>query len=31
MERISEHVSYKEGVRSNTATRLNLENTPRLV
>ena len=28
MERISEHVSYKEGVRSNTATRLNLDNTP---
>jgi len=28
MERISEHVSYKEGVRSNTATRLNIDNTP---
>ena len=28
MERISKHVSYKEGVRSNTATRLNLDNTP---
>ena len=28
MERISEHVSYTEGVRSNTATRLNLDNTP---
>ena len=28
MERISKHVSYKEGVRSNTATRLSLDNTP---
>ena len=28
MERISEHVSYKEGVKSNTATRLNIDNTP---
>ena len=28
MERISEHVSYKEGVRSNTATRLDIDNTP---
>jgi len=28
MEKISEHVSYKEGVRSNTATRLNIDNTP---
>lgn len=28
MERISEHVSYREGVKSNTATRLNINNTP---
>ena len=28
MERISENVSYKEGVKSNTATRLNIDNTP---
>jgi zinc D-Ala-D-Ala carboxypeptidase len=28
MEKISEHVSYKEGVKSNTATRLNIDNTP---
>lgn len=28
MERISEHVSYREGVKSNTATRLNIKNTP---
>jgi zinc D-Ala-D-Ala carboxypeptidase len=28
MEKISDHVSYKEGVRSNTATRLNINNTP---
>ncbi len=28
MERISEHVSYKEGVRSNTATRLDIDNIP---
>lgn len=28
MERISEHISFHEGVRSNTATRLNLDNTP---
>ena len=28
MERISEHVSYREGVKSNTATRLNIDNTP---
>ena len=28
MERISEHVSYKEGVKSNTATRLGIDNTP---
>ena len=31
MERISKHVSYKEGVRSNTATRLSLDNTPRFL
>ena len=28
MDKISDHVSYKEGVRSNTATRLDIENTP---
>jgi hypothetical protein len=28
MDKISDHVSYKEGVRSNTATRLNIDNTP---
>ena len=28
MKKISEHVSYKEGVYSNTATRLGLENKP---
>ena len=28
MERISEHLSYKEGVRSNTATRLDIDNIP---
>ena len=28
MERISEHVSYKEGVKSNTASRLGIDNTP---
>jgi zinc D-Ala-D-Ala carboxypeptidase len=28
MERISKHISYKEGVFSNTATRLNIDNTP---
>tara|TARA_B100000214_G_scaffold257319_1_gene189717 strand:+ start:18773 stop:19237 length:465 start_codon:yes stop_codon:yes gene_type:complete len=28
MERISEHVSYREGVKSNTAIRLNIDNTP---
>lgn len=28
MERISEHVSYREGVKSNTATRLNIVNIP---
>jgi zinc D-Ala-D-Ala carboxypeptidase len=26
--RISEHISYKEGVKSNTATRLGIDNTP---
>ena len=29
MKNISKHVSYKEGVRSNTALRLGIENTPR--
>ena len=28
MKRISNHVSYYEGVKSNTATRLNIDNTP---
>ena len=28
MERISKHISYKEGVKSNTAMRLNIDNTP---
>jgi hypothetical protein len=28
MEKISNHVSYKEGVKSNTATRLGIDNTP---
>ena len=28
MRNISKHVSYKEGVRSNTALRLGIENTP---
>jgi len=28
MEKFSEHVSYKEGVKSNTADRLGLDNTP---
>jgi len=28
MEKISDHVSYREGVRSNTATRLDIDNTP---
>jgi zinc D-Ala-D-Ala carboxypeptidase len=28
MENISKHVSYKEGVRSNTALRLDIENVP---
>lgn len=29
MERISKHISYKEGVRSNTARRLGIRNTPK--
>jgi hypothetical protein len=28
MEKISEHISYKEGVRSSTAKRLGIDNTP---
>ena len=28
MERISKHISYHEGIRSNTALRLNIDNTP---
>jgi len=28
MEKISKHVSYKEGVKSNTAMRLNIDNSP---
>ena len=28
MERISEHISYKEGIKSNTATRLGIKNIP---
>ena len=28
MERISEHISYKEGIKSNTATRLGIKNKP---
>lgn len=28
MERISNHVSYKEAIKSNTATRLDIDNTP---
>ena len=28
MEKISEHITYKEAVRSNTALRLNIDNTP---
>ena len=28
MDKISDHVSYKEGVRSNTATRLDIDNMP---
>ena len=28
MEKISEHISYKEAVRSSTAKRLGIDNTP---
>ena len=28
-DRISEHISLKEGIKSHTATRLNIDNTPR--
>ena len=28
MERISEHISYREGTKSNTAARLGIDNTP---
>lgn len=28
MERISKHISYKEGIKSNTATRLGIKNKP---
>ena len=28
MERISEHISYKEAIKSNTAMRLDIDNTP---
>jgi hypothetical protein len=28
-DRISEHISLKEGIKSNTATRLSIDNTPR--
>jgi zinc D-Ala-D-Ala carboxypeptidase len=28
MEKISEHISYREGTKSNTASRLNIDNTP---
>jgi len=28
MEKISKHVSYKEGIKSNTAMRLNIDNSP---
>ena len=28
MERISEHISYREGTKSNTASRLGIDNTP---
>lgn len=28
MEKISKHISYHEGIRSNTALRLNIDNTP---
>ena len=27
-DRISEHVSFKEGIKSHTATRLNIDNAP---
>ena len=28
MEKISNHISFKEGIKSNTATRLGINNTP---
>ena len=28
-DRISEHISLKEGIKSHTATRLSIDNTPR--
>lgn len=28
MKKISEHISYKEGIRSTTALRLGIDNTP---
>ena len=28
MERISEHISYREAIKSNTASRLGIDNTP---
>ena len=28
MEKISEHISFKEGIKSNTALRLNIDNNP---
>ena len=28
MEKISKHISFKEGIKSNTATRLGINNTP---
>jgi hypothetical protein len=28
MEKISKHISYKEGIKSNTAMRLNIDNSP---
>ncbi len=28
MEKISEHISYREGIKSNTATRLGIDNKP---
>ena len=31
MERISKHISYKEAIKSNTALRLNIDNTPNVV